>query len=469
MSVSHSCRFKTNFNSGAMSHLQAPIDGTSLREVIYRTDEYTENFPFIFHAALLDACCEMNLFLIQRFRGEYSLKRNKKLASDVWSKGYIASKSGEPLDIKTVESISKDLKLFLDFMIDNKLSYIETIAFPISASAQADTSQMPVWQYQRHLVGRVKNNDLSWNTANRMIRRVREFYIWSYHRGMIERLPFELELKTIRKKKHDDLDILFSLPSASSSSTSLQAWVSNLTIPKRFKQKAKKPDGLQPFNSYELLSLLNTDAAKRPTNALFLKCAYMAGFRSFETVQIDYNEIVNPAKHPKKVVFKIGVVRKQHLPKPINITRTLMQHFFDYTTSITWKTRRKKHEEKYGVNNPQHPLPLFINKQGERMAETSASDVISYVRKEQRNKGVPVLSRGYHDLRSTFGTYLAIYFMNQFDDIRRVRTSLRKWMGHEKEKTTEMYIDFAKATEPSEFGAMHEWVEDIYKAVDGIK
>ncbi|MCB5228311.1 tyrosine-type recombinase/integrase [Alishewanella sp. 16-MA] len=467
MSCKNSSRYKTRFNLGAVAYLQSSVDDCGLRNVIYKTDDYIENFPFIFHAEHLDACCEMNLFLIQRLKGEYSLKKNKRQTSDSWSQQYAATRKGEPLDIKTIESISKDLKLFLDFLIENDLSYLEVIAAPISESAHADVSQMPVWKYQRYLVERVKRKDLAWNTANRMIRRVREFYIWSYHRGSIGKLPFELELKAIHKKKSSDYDVLFSMPSANQ--TALQAWISNLTIPKKFKQKAVKPNGLQPFNRSELASLLNTDTAKHPTNSLFLKCAYLAGFRSFEVVQIDYNEVVNPVDHPRNAVFKIGLVRKQHLPKPINITRTLMQKLFDYTTTASWKTRRKKHEEKYGVDNPEHPLPLFINKSGERMAGTSASDVIAYVRKEQREKGLPVLERGYHDLRATFGTYLAIYLIEKLVDTRRVRTTLRKWLGHESMKTTEMYIDFAKVSEPSEFGAMHEWVEDIYKAVRETK
>ena len=298
-----------------------------------------------------------------------------------------------------------------------------------------------------------------------MIRRVREFYIWSYHRGIAEKLPFELELKAIRKKKSNDFDILYSIPNKNSSGSSIQAWVSNLSIPKKFKQKARKPEALQPFNRQELAALLNTNVAKHPTYGLFLKCAYLAGLRSFEVVKIDYCDIVNPSESPTRSVYKIGLVRKHHMQKPINISSALMGQLFEYTQTARWKNRRKIHEEKYQINNPEQPLPLFLNSSGERMADTTAGDSIRYARKEQRNKGVEVLKRSYHDLRSTFGTYLAMYLIQKLEDPRRVRAILRKWMGHEKSIVTESYIDFAKATDPSEFGAMHDWVEDIYRNV----
>ncbi|MEH0688621.1 site-specific integrase [Vibrio cholerae] len=464
-------RIKTKLNIGSISAFQLAEGGSPLldddgcRNSLYRTDEHVDKFPLIYHPNLLDVCCEMNLYLIQRARGEYSTQRNRKEMSFAWSRGYIASMRGKPIDHKTIDSISKDLKLFLDFLIKKNLSYLEVVVVP---TAESDRELLPVWQYQRSLCERVKGKDLGWGTAQRMICRVRAFYLWSYHRGLFDKLPFSLELKAIRKKKENDYDILFTLPNKKASSGAVTAWVSDLSIPKKYKQKSKKPEGLQPFSRYELAVLLQTDVAKHNTYGLFLKCAYLAGLRSFEVVEIDYSDIVNPADKPNQVVFKIGMIRKHHMPKPINISRSLMTELFAYTQSQSWLNRRKKHETKYGMNNPEEPLPLFINRAGERMADTSPRDAIGHVRKEQRAKGVEVLERGYHDLRATFGTYLAMYLIQKFKDPRRVRAILRKWMGHEDIKTTELYIDFAKTADPSEFGEMHDWVEDIYSAVNKL-
>lgn len=370
---------------------------------------------------------------------------------------------GEPLNYKTIDSISKDLKLFLDFIINNGLSYLEIVVTPV---VKSDRELLPIWQYQQYLCERVKSKTLGWHTAQRMIRRVREFYIWSHKRGLIEKLPFKIELKGIRKQKENEYDILFSLPNKSTKDNSISAWVSDLSIPKKFRQKSGKPNGLQPFSKYELSALLQTKVASHPTYSLFLKCAYLAGMRSFEVVQINYSDIVNPADTPNQFVFRVSFVRKHSMLKPINISRNLMNELFAYTLSPKWLSRRIKHEIKYGYNNQEEPLPLFINSSGERMAETSPSDTISIVRKEQRSNNLEVLERDYHDLRATFGTYLAMYLINKLEDPKRVRSILRKWMGHEDHKTTESYIDFAKATDPHEFGAMHVWVEDIYTSVN---
>lgn len=461
-------RYKARINLGYINNLviqdggSNPSESVVLREAIYRSNEVYNNFPLIFHPQQLDLCCEMNLFLMQRAKGEYSISKNQKKVSDAWSIAYAASLRGEPLDPKTIESISKDLKLFLDFLIENNLSYIEVISIPTESS---DRDILPVWKYQKFLAHRVKNRELSWNTAQRMIGRIREFYVWSYQRGMIEKLPFDVEFKGIRNKKSNNYDLLFSVPKKNISKTYIQELISDLSIPKKFKQKSLTPDGLQPFSQEELISLLQTNVAKHRTYGLFLKCAYLAGLRSFEVVQINYSDVVNPEDYPKKSIFQINLVRKHHLSKSINISRNLMTELYRYTVCQDWLERRKKHEITFGMRNTEYPLPLFINRAGKRMAQTSPSDTIGEVRKEQRAKGKHVLNRSYHDLRATFGTYLALYLIQKLEDPRRVRATLRKWMGHEDFATTERYIDLAKAFDVSEYGEMHLWVEDIYRAV----
>jgi integrase len=473
---------KTKINLGDPNLLLPSSRETSesyaydIREISYRKNEFIENFPIIYHPDRVKECNEMNLFLIQRFKGEFSLAKNgqkkgegKVQASEIlWSKGYLASLQGDRLDIKSVNNIAKDLKLFLDFLIHNKLRYEEVIAAPLSDSSLRDTFEMPVWKYQAHLCDRVETKkNISWGYAQRLLKRVRTFYLWSYKRGTIDALPFKIEYKLIQKKKEDSVDVLMQLPTRGKT-TGYMAHVSNLCIPKVIKMKSDKKNDLQPYSETELLSLLSTDIAKKKgTYSLFLKCAYLAGFRAFEIVQIDYQDVLDPRKNTNIVVYKVGLLRKGAFPKPINITATLMQNLYEYTISETWKKRSKKHENKYGKDNSAHPLPLFINSAGERMVETAASDTISYVRKEQRKNNKNVLERTFHDLRSTFGTYLAIYLVATLDDTKKVRATLRKWMGHEDFNTTESYIDFAKAlSNPSEYGAMHQWVVDIYQAVN---
>lgn len=444
------------------------LDEFGTRTISYYKDNIIEKFPQLYDPTLLDASLEMNLYLTQRASGEYSRYRNKKKISElVWSTGYIASQKGEPLNIKTISSIAKDLKLFLDFISQNNWSYLDIIAVPIKES---DREFLPIWQYQRKLCERVKSQDLGFKTAVRMLSRVRGFYVWSFMRGKIGQLPFDMKLTSIKKKKNDDYDILYAMPNKENVKEGLQVCVSDLTIPKTIKQKAKSQKGLRPYSASELNLLLDTDTAKHRTYGLLLKCAYLGGLRSFETIQIDYSDLKDPSKNSERAFYQIGLVRKHNMPKPINITRSLMQSLWDYTLDETWKKRRLKHEILFGKDNKNEPLPLFINSQGKRMAETAASDTINMVRKELKSKGSEVnLERDYHDLRATFGTRLAVAAMDAGTPEKRVKAILRKWMGHEDFNTTELYLNFATVSPTSEFGVMHEWVNDIYKEVRAIQ
>lgn len=476
---------KTSINIGKLASFEnnangsLAIDDHGIRKVSYYQDDVTDNFPLLYAQGRLTECNEINLFLIQRFLGDYSLRKNRQVMSEfAWSNGYISSLKGEPIDISTVLGIAKDLKAFFQFLVAHDFNYLEVIAAPLAKMSSCDSvAKLPIWQYQSHLCERVKSHGsdrLSWGVAKRRLCRVREFYMWSYKRGVINALPFSVVLKQIGKtKKASAEDMLFTVPTSASinNSKGMAVWVSNLSIPNKLKQKADRNKGLQPYNAEELTSLLSTNIAQDGgTYSLFLKCAYLGGFRSFETIQINHEDTTNPDLNEKNSrVYKLTIVRKHHSPKIMNITSTLMSNLYAYTQTDTWINRRKKHEIKYGINNPEQPLPLFINSSGERMARTTASDSIARVRKEQREKSIPVLARNYHDLRSTFGTYLAMYLIDKHAEIKRVRSELRKWMGHEEFSTTESYIDFAKASDPSEYGAMHDWVFDVYTHVELLK
>ena len=146
-----------------------------------------------------------------------------------------------------------------------------------------------------------------------------------------------------------------------------------------------------------------------------------------------------------------------------------MNMLYQYTLDPTWSTRRLKFESNYGIDNPNTPLPLFINSSGERMADTAPSSTIGYIRLEQKNKGKYVIERDYHDLRATFGTYLAMAMILHGESEQRVKSVLLKLFSHESFSTSEEYLDFAKTMlDESEHGAMHHWVKDMYSSVDEL-
>lgn len=472
---------KVNLGSGfAFNDIRNPQSETIppiaiRRKYSYRSDNIVEGFPLLACPSRFRECMEMNLFLMHRYTGKYSTQRNKKSESDnVLSAGYLASMGGAELDVSTVLTQAKDLREFLIWLEEDGSNYEEVVASPLSRdSSEEDVKNLPIWRYHEYLCQKVKNKNkktrLSFKVAQNRISVVKHFYLWTYKRGKIDSIPFSLEFKKLRYSSSSQSveDTLYSLPTLQSDKGGHYQWVSNLKIPRKIKQKEDTPkEKLQPYSQAELVTLLSTKIAKHRTFGLMLKCAYLAGFRAFEIIAIDYNDTFDPnLEQNKNRKLHIPIVRKGHKPINIIVTKNLMTLLHNYTLDDVWLKRRGKHETKYGMNNPENPLPLFINSSGKRMSESTPTNIISQVRKELKNKGETRLQRDFHDLRSTYGTYLAIYLIKKGESPKEVRLFLRKLLSHESFTVTERYIDFAKATDLDEFGSMSTWVQDIYNDV----
>ena len=442
----------------------------------YRHDKVETNFPILYHPDRITECQEMNLFLMHRFKGHFSLKKNLK-GSEAFSDAYYASQPGTELDVKTVHSIAKHLKTFLDWLVKDGASYFEVIAAPLSRqSVDDDISQLPVWRYHKYLCDRVatknKTKRLSYNTAQERIRAVKTFYIWSHKRGAIDSLPFSLEYKQVRikSKAKPSESSLFQLPTSTTRSGGLWKWVSNLSIPKKIKPKEDSPDKeLQPYSPQELKQLLQTNTAQKSSYKIYLQCALLGGLRSFEVSAIDQSDIFDPDKiENKKRIPKLNIVRKGHKPVRLTIARVLMKLLYLHTLLPVNKRQLTKHETSYGMNNSEHPLPLFMNSSGERISGETPGNTISIVRKEQRERGLEILLRTFHDLRATFATYVAKYLIEKGESEGSIRGILMTLMCHESFKSTKRYINFAKSVGVDAYGAMSEWVQDIYGDVDDL-
>ena len=118
---------------------QYVTDEHEMREIAYHMDRVVDNFPLIYCPASLDLCCELNLFLIQRFTGEFSMKRNKSqdqiLRSQITeSEGTRASAMGQPIKLKTVRSLADSLLPFVNWLVLEDVDWQEVIAEPLVIS-----------------------------------------------------------------------------------------------------------------------------------------------------------------------------------------------------------------------------------------------------------------------------------------------------------------------------------------------
>lgn len=473
MSSSTSQIIKSSLNIGNLPYLTDEklfIGDHELKRIRYHSDNIVPNFPLIVCSDRLKECLEFNLFLVDRKIGAFSLKSNKHTEDDdyVWSKDHLGAKKGKSLNIESIHSIAKDLRTFLDWMVAESVSYEEIMAVPIDfdphSIMEAETI-LPVWRFQKHLTNRVKKALLSYNSGNRILQNIRAFYIWSFRRGEVSALPFSLKLKTIKVRRQDSTESLFSMPSyRTEHPRALTAYISNLKIPKSAIPKAIKPQqGLTAFTANELQLLMKTDVYTHRTYGLFIKCALLAGLRANEVVQINRNEIIAPSENRSS--FSLSLLRKFNKAANLRISSTLMNLLWDYTQDRAYLERQRHHEAKYGISNPDHPLPLFINSSGQRMVTSSVTNTMSKVRVELRERGLPPLERGFHDLRATFATYWALALIKKGYTPNEIKSKLMLLMSHESFETTKRYIDFALEGRAGVHGAMEPWVIDIYQEV----
>lgn len=479
MSRSTSKIIKSRLNVGNLPYFLSDNDNNiieelngdfKLRNLQYHSDNISDDFPLIYCPERLSECLEFNLFLIDRKIGAFSLRKNRHTDNDeyIWSKGHLGAKKGREINLKTIERMAKDIRKFLDWMIEQNVSYEEIMAVPRNydphSIMEAETL-LPVWRFQQYLTAQVKAQTLAYNSGNRILLYVRAFYVWSFRRGEIDALPFSYKLTAIKMGRQDDADSLFSMPSSKPyHHRALTAYISNLKIPKSAIQKDKNPNpGLLAYTAEELLLLMKTDIYSHRTYGLFLKCALLAGLRANEVVQINRDEIIDPFSN--RVGFSLSLLRKFNKATNLRISPKLMSMLWDYTQDTVYLERQRKHEETYGINNPDHPLPLFINRYGERMAETSVSNSIGKVRAELRERGMPRLDRDFHDLRATFATYWAIALIKKGYSPNDIKAKLMLLMSHESFETTQLYIDFAMEGRVGRHGAMETWVVDLFKEV----
>ncbi|MBO1256650.1 site-specific integrase [Alteromonas sp. 5E99-2] len=451
-------------------YFEEQFKDSQLRSLAYHTNDEVENFPLLFHPTRIKECMEFNLYMIERHKGNFSLSKNKNTCNEeyVWSQGELGAKKGKGIQVSSLDPIAKDLQRYLDWMIDSDISYEEIMAVPQNYdpnSVDEAEALLPVWNFREYIRQQIKNDELAFTTGERVLNSLKIFYLWSYRRAEVDALPFSVKYKAISVKRNDYASALFALPGTSyDHKNSVKKYISNLALAAEDKPKDKKPrKGLQPYNGEELKLLMDSGVYRHRTYGLFLKCCLFGGLRSFEVVQINHNEIFNPRQ--KRVVFRLSLLRKFNKATNLQISATLMQLLWDYTQTKTYKDRQLKHESKYGKDNPDQPLPLFINSSGERMKETSVQNSIAKVRAELKKLGKPNLERDVHDLRATFATYWAIAMLERGYSPDYIKNKLMLLLSHESFRTTQLYLDFAIEGNVGKHGAMDSWVVDIYQEI----
>nr|WP_282554998.1 tyrosine-type recombinase/integrase [Providencia stuartii] len=431
------------FNVGALPVFSGEVNDHGIRAIEYRADHWVDNFPLIWSNDRQFDALEMNLFLEHRYKG---LHRAPKRAARSNPLGGIS--------LKTLQSIANSLCIFLNWISEENVDWRQVTA---QASTQRAKYWLPVYRFRKFLIDLIQAKSLGRDSANLYMTHVRQFYEWARRRGTIEKLPFEYQqLHIKRSNEHSDINSIFSMAHHSSGIT---VQTSDLTIPKKYRQKSLSSDQLSPYTTEELSALYGTQYLKSSSRRLWVDLALFTGMRAFEIAKFLEVYVVDPSISAVPS-YHATITGKGNKERQILIPRTLMQRLWHYRNCNERMHRVMKWEVKNGTDCDK---PLFINRSGLGISEKSVSNTAIFARKELARTGY-VLERSFHDLRSTYATNLAKYMLDKGLEPGFIEFKLMALLGHSNFSTTRKYLNFARAvTFDSE---MKGWSDTIFDGID---
>lgn len=435
--------YRVRFNVGSLPVFSGETGHQGIRVIEYRKDHWVDNFPLIWsHERQFDAL-EMNLFLEHRYKGLYRAPKRAARSNPLGG-----------VSLKTMQSIANSLCIFLSWLAEENVDWRQVTA---QASTQRAKYWLPVYRFRKFLIDLIQAKSLGRDSANLYMTHVRQFYEWARRRGTIEKLPFEYQqLHIKRSSDHSDINSIFSMAHRSSGIT---VHTSDLTIPRKYRQKSLPSDQLSPYTTEELSALYGTQYIKSPARRLWIDLALFTGMRAFEIARFLDVHAVDPSISDV-ASYHANITGKGNKERQILIPRTLMQRLWHYKNSDERIRRVMKWEVKNGTNSDR---PLFINRSGLGISEKSVSNTVIIARKELSLAGI-ALERSFHDLRSTYATNLAKYMLDKGLEPGFIEFKLMALLGHSNFSTTRKYLNFARAvTFDSE---MKGWSDTIFDGID---
>jgi site-specific recombinase XerD len=418
-------------------------DRYQIRVIDYQKPHVVNKFPLLFSDEHTEACLELNLFLECRYKGKF-LKPQKGGQKNLLG----------GVTVKTIRSIANSLKVFLKWLDNEKIDWKDMYMVSVSDKAK---EWLPPYRYKHYLIGRIKRNELSLDTANLYISHVRQLYEWAWQTKRIEKLPFNYVDKVIkRKKSNTDFDLIFS---SLDYSRGIVVQTSDLIIPKKNKQKKMIfNDGLSPYNKEELERFYSTEYMQTESRKLWADLSLLCGLRAVEVTLLNETEIIDTYLD-ETTVYSVRILGKFNKYREILVPRSFMARLWCYKNSPERLRRSSKWDSKHSLSNK----PLFINRSGDRLNEGSITNITSISATELLNRKF-YLERSFHDLRSTFATYLARFLLEQDLPLGFIQYKLMSLMGHTNFSTTEKYINFARTTTYDK--RMKSWVDDVFRDLE---
>ncbi|MCG8315523.1 MAG: site-specific integrase [Pseudomonadales bacterium] len=431
------------FNAGSLPYFCGRASSTGLRHIAYHKDHWVDGFPLIWCPSRVTDALEMNLFLEHRYKGQYLRPRRGGLANPLGG-----------VTLKTLKSIANSLASFMAWLSEHNVDWREVTAYSATDKAKY---WLPVYRFRKHLIDRVAGNSLGRDTANLYMSHVRQFYEWARRRGQVGKLPFSYSNLVIKKKREDDaFDLLFSAPVTG---RSIVIQTTDLSIPKKYRQKIAARDVLSPYTKEELVVFYGTRYMSYPTRRLWADMALVVGLRASEIAAFSEDKAVNPFEDGNHSYY-VNIVGKGNKERDVLVPRSLMTRLWEYRNTMDRLARAAKWDIKNGLDGPR---PLFLNRSGKSINVNSISNLTSIARKELLEQGKE-FRRSFHDLRATYATNMTKFMLDHGLDASFIEYKLMSLLGHSNFTTTKKYLNYARSI--SFDMQMKGWTNTIFEGLE---
>lgn len=312
-----------SINLGVRPYFTGEVSEGGVRVIEYLKDNIVDKFPLLSCETNMLATCELNLFMIHRYLGDFSVSRNAPREGDaVFTQGYLSNRKSDGLSLKGAKSLADSLLPFLVWLNENDIDWQTLIAEP-ATNTRSGYGTHPLWNYRNYIKAQVENDEIGFETGRNQVSAIRQFYEWCWKNRRINKLPFTHLKKVIRREsKSGAADLLFSMTHKEASG--IPVWTTNLALPARSKQKKASPEkGLDPYSIAKLSSLLSSPELDNPLYELAVKLGFQCGLRSFENLYLTKDMIFNPCtdERPAHMVSIVGKNTKQRriaIPKGVD-------------------------------------------------------------------------------------------------------------------------------------------------------
>lgn len=441
------------------------VSGTSLRLIKFQVSDVVLKFPALYSTSMMSECLDANLFLQQKYTGRVNCKNIQRYGQ---KSDYGAVK------VVTLEKMANSLKAYLAFCEHLKLNIYDGFH---SAFSIDQAQGLPPHRFKHFVIERVKSREIQFSTGNLLLLHVKQFYEWMYLTGRIEIIPFNYRYVSVSRRKdkeEEELDCLFAPDSVIALyKKSLQILTTDLRVPKKHKSSKVKRENA-PWSPHEMTAFFSTQYMQSETRRLWADLAFQSGLRAIEVTRISDVQIVDP-ELSDSTIFDVHIIGKNDKRRTILVPKKLMSRLFAYKNS----PKRLADISKYSpyiealprhsdtlAYEKMHGKPLFINHQGQRIAERSVVNLVSKSRAELRQQGNTILEEPhFHGARATYATRLIQAMLLMEMPMGFIKWKIMGLMGHNSWDTTlQHYVNLARGVTYDE--KMDLWISEIYKDVE---